>query len=105
MAVAEAEAVDVDLDLAVEHVGVRAEVRLERADVLPVAVGDVAVERAAVVEHRGEHVAREVDDLALGDEVEDLGLEHVDAGVDGVGEHLAPGGLLEEPLDRCRRAG
>ena len=38
--------------------------------------------------------------LALGDEVEDLRLEHVDAGVDGVAEHLAPGRLLQEPLDR-----
>ena len=28
-----------------------------------------------------------------------LGLEHVDAGVDGVGEHLAPRRLLEEALD------
>ena len=30
---------------------------------------------------------------------QDLRLEHVDAGVDGVGEDLAPGGLLEETLD------
>ena len=30
--------------------------------------------------------------------VEDLRLHHVDAGVDGVGEHLAPGRLLEEAL-------
>ena len=37
--------------------------------------------------------------LALGHEVEDLGLHDVDAGVDGVGEHLAPCGLLEEPFD------
>ena len=42
-AVAEPEAVDVDLHPAVEDVGVGADVGLERADVLPVAVGHVAV--------------------------------------------------------------
>ena len=36
-----------------------------------------------------------------GDVVEDLGLEHEDAGVDGVAEHLAPRRLLEEALDRA----
>ena len=85
--------------LLVEHVLVGADVRAELADVLPVALGHVAVQRVASFEQRREHVAREVDHLALGDEVEHLGLEHVDAGVDGVGEHLAPGGLLEESLD------
>ena len=59
----------------------------------------VAVERLARRKGRGERLAREVDRLALGDEVEDLGLEDVDTGVDGVAEHLSPGRLLEEPLD------
>ena len=45
----------------------RAAVRLERADVLPVAVDDVAEQLAARLEHGGEHVAGEVDDLALGE--------------------------------------
>src|SRR5581483_94571 len=39
------------------------------------------------------------------DGVEDLRLEDVDAGVDGVAEHLAPRGLLEEALDRTVLAG
>ena len=45
---ADAEAVDVDLDPAVEDVLVRPEVRLERADVLPVALAHVAVERRSL---------------------------------------------------------
>ncbi len=98
---ADLEARDVELHPAVEDVLVRPAVRLERADVLPVAVDHVPEQLLAVLEHRREHVAREVDDLALGDEVEDLGLEHVDVRVDRVGEDLAPGGLLEEPLDRA----
>ena len=52
-----------------------------------------------VRQHRREDVAREVDDFALGNEVEHLGLEHVDAGVDGVGEHLTPTRLLEKAFD------
>ncbi|NKZ08323.1 hypothetical protein HGB48_31995 [Actinomadura latina] len=36
---------------------------------------------------------------------EDLRLHHVDAGVDGVGEDLPPGGLLQEPLHAARRVG
>ena len=98
---AELEAVDLHVDAPVEHVGVGAAVGLERADVLPVALGDVAVQRVAVLEQRREHVAGEVDDLALGDVVEHHRFEHVDPGVDGVGEHLTPRGLLEEALDRA----
>ena len=98
---AEPEPVDLEVDLALEDVLVRAQVRLERADVLPVAVGDVAEQRLAPLQDRREHVTGEVDDLALRDEVEHLGLEHVDAGVDRVREDLAPGRLLEEPLDRA----
>ena len=68
------------------------------ADVLPVALGDVAVDRQALLEQLREHVAGPVDRLARGDVVEDLGLHDVDAGVDGVGEHLPPGRLLQEAL-------
>ena len=78
-----------------------AQVGLDGADVFPVPVGDVTVQGLTLLQHRREHVPGEVDDLALGDDVEDLGLEHVDAGVDRVGEHLTPGRLLEEPLDRA----
>ena len=98
-AVTELEPVDVDLHPTVEHVGVRPAVGLERADVLPVALGHVAVQRVAGLEQRGEHVAGEVDHLTLGDELEHLGLDDVDPGVDGVGEHLAPRGLLQEAFD------
>ena len=77
----------------------RLEVRGRGPDVLPVAVGHVAVQRPAVLECAGEHFAGEVDRAALGDPLEDLGLEDVDPGIDGVAEHLPPAGLLQEALD------
>ncbi len=98
-AVVELDAGELGLDLAVEQVAVGDEVLRQAADVLPVAVGHVAVERRAHLEELGEQVLAEVE-LGVGrDVVEHLGLEYVDAGVDGVAEDLAPGGLLEEPLD------
>ena len=97
---AELEARHVHLDLPVEDVLVRLEVGRGRADVLPVAVGHVAVERLTGIEDGREDLAGEVDRPAVGDAVEDLGLEDVDARVDGVAEHLAPARLLEEALDR-----
>ncbi len=97
--VLEPDARDRGRDLAVEHVAVGGEVLAEAADVLPVPLGDRAVERLAELEQLGEQLLAEVVGLAGRDVVEDLGLEHVDAGVDGVREDLAPGRLLEEPLD------
>ena len=93
------EAVDLDVDLAVEHVGLRLQVALVGADVLPVALGDVAVDRLALLQQLREDVAGPVDGLVGVDVVEDLRLHDVDAGVDGVGEDLAPGRLLQEALD------
>ena len=89
---------NVDIDLAVEHVLVGAQVGVEVPDVLPVAVGDEPVERLLLREQEREHVGREVDH-ALADVVEDLWFEDVDAGVHRVAEHLAPRRLLEEALD------
>jgi hypothetical protein len=48
-----------------------------------------------------EHVAREVDRLALGDVIEDARFEYVNARVDSVTEDLAPRRLFEEPLNRA----
>ena len=87
------------LDLAVEGVPVGLQVLLQAADVLPVALAHHAVERLVHVEQLREQVVAEVVGLPLGDVVEDLGLEHVDAGVDRVGEDLAPARLLQEALD------
>ena len=70
-----------------------------RAHVLPVAVGHVPVQRITRVEDSREHLAREVHGPAIGDATEDLGLEDIDARVDGVAEDLAPARLLEEALD------
>ena len=93
------EAVDVDVDLALQDVRLGLHVALVRADVLPVALGDVAVDRLALLHQLREDVAGPVDRHVGLDVVEDLGLHHVDAGVHGVGEDLAPGRLLQEALD------
>ena len=49
------------VDHLVEHVLVGAEVGVQRADVLPVALGDRAVERPAVGQELREDLGREVD--------------------------------------------
>ena len=85
--------------LLVERVGVRLAVLVEVADVLPVALAHVAVDRAAHLEQQREELLREVERPVGRDVPEHLRLEHVDAGVDRVGEHLAPRRLLEEALD------
>jgi hypothetical protein len=50
---------------------------------------------------RGKRLAGEVDRLPLGNKFENLRLQHIDPGVDGVTEDLAPCGLLQESLDRA----
>ncbi len=94
------ESVDVGLDLARQDVSLDPVVSLVGSDVLPVgSVGDPAVDRGAAVEELGKDVGRPVDHLAGRHLGEHLGFHYVDAGVHCVGEHLAPGGLLQEPLD------
>ena len=88
------------VDLLVEDVLVGRHIGLEGAHVLPVALGHAAEEGLAGLQDGGEDLLGEVHRPARGDEIEDLGLEDVDPGVDGVAEDLAPGGLLQEPLDR-----
>ena len=89
----------VQAHLLVERVEVRLPVLVEVADVLPVAVADVAVDRPAHLEQQREELLREVVRPVGRDVPQHLGLEHVDAGVDRVGEHLPPRRLLEEALD------
>ena len=96
---AELEAADVHLDQLVEDVLVGLEIGLEGPDVLPVAVGHVPEQRLPGGQRGREGLAGEIHRLALGDEVEDLGFQDVDPGVDGVAEDLTPGRLLEEALD------
>ena len=88
-----------EADALLQRVEVRLPVLVEVADVLPVAVQHVAVQRPAHLEQQREQLLREVVRTVGGNVPEHLGLEHVDARVDRVGEHLAPRGLLEEPLD------
>ena len=55
------ERVEVDVDLAGQHVGLRPEVGLVGADVLPIALGDVAVDGQPLLHELREHVPRPVD--------------------------------------------
>ena len=96
----EREARDLHLHLAVEDVGMGTQVGLQGADVLPVAA-----------DRRSRNMGRPASSMAgktseekstarsRGDPVEDLRLEHVDAGVDRVAEDVTPAGLLQEALD------
>ena len=85
--------------LLVERVEVRLPELVEVADVLPVAVEHMPVDRPAHLEQQREELLREVVRPVGRDVRQHLGLEHVDAGVDRVREDLAPGRLLEEALD------
>ena len=89
----------VEPHFAFERVVVCLLVLLEVADVGPVRVDDVAAEFRAVAQHLGKQIFREIVVAAAGHSLEDRGLEHVDAGVDRIGEHLAPRRLLEEARD------
>ena len=79
-----------------EVVAVGGEIRLGVADVPPVPRHDVPVQRCSCLQQAGEEVAREVERLDRRRLCQHRPLDHVDAGVDGVREHLAPGRLLEE---------
>ena len=100
---AELDAGDRELDPALERVVVRLPVLVEVADVLPVAVEHAAVERPAHLEQQREELLREVERPVGRDVPQALGVDHVDARVDRVGEDLPPRRLLEEALDPCRR--
>src|SRR5660397_68893 len=88
-----------------EDVGLRPQVALVGADVLPVTVRDIAVQRGAGGQQRRKHVGGPVHDLPGGDRAQDVRLHDVDAGVDRVGKDLAPGRLLQEPFDPAVRPG
>ena len=96
---AQPHSLDVEADALVERVEVRLPVLVEIADVLPVALHHVPVDRAAHLEQEREELLREVVRPVGRDVGQHLGLEHVDAGVDRVREDLPPGRLLEEALD------
>jgi hypothetical protein len=72
---------------------------VQRADVVPVPVDLVHVERDVVLEQRREDVLRPVDERPVGEVVEDLRAEDVDAAVAEVGQRLGRIRLLLEPLD------
>src|SRR5437773_3973465 len=80
----------VDADAAAQEIRVRACVLLDRPDIGPVAVGDVAEEGLAVGEEPREEILAEIEDLADIEPFEHPRLDDVDARVDGVAEDLAP---------------
>lgn len=93
------ETVEIDVDLALQDVGLRLHIALVSTDVLPVTLGDEAVDRLAFLHQLREDITGPVDgDISL-DIVEHLGLHDVDTRVHGVREDLAPGRLLQEALD------
>ena len=73
---------------------------LEVADVAPIAFGYVAVERHFSPQHFREQVFGKVKRLIGWDQVQDIRLQDIDAGVDGVRKHFAPTRLLQELHDR-----
>ena len=88
---------DARVHLPLEDVEVRLQVAVRRADVAPVPVVHVAVQRAGRRE-LGEHAALDGEQPAARDHLQHLGLEHVDAGVDERRALPLPG-LLEEAGD------
>ena len=103
--VAELETGELDVHLPVQDVAVGRQVRPDVTHVRPVAVGDVSVDGTALLQEQREQVLGEVEFLAVGDRVDDVSFQHVDAGIDGVAEHVAPPGLLEESLHPTRLVG
>ena len=96
---AQLHSLDVQPHLLVERVEVRLPVLVEVADVLPVALHHVPVDRPAHLEQEREELLREVVRPVGRDVLQHLRLEHVDPGVDRVREDLPPRRLLEEALD------
>ena len=66
-------------DRAIEEVTVGREILRKAADVLPVSLGDIAVEWRPGVEQLGKEIATEVVGFRLGDVGEHRWVEHVDA--------------------------
>ncbi len=90
---------DVHPDGALEQIDVRRPVLGQISHVSPVAAGHVTPEGASGSEESREQLLAEVIRPVRRDSAEDRRLEQVDAGIDGVAEHLAPRGLLEEAED------
>ena len=92
---------------AVEHVLVRLAVLLERPDVLPVRGPRARRSRTAArpLEQLAGRAAWRSRTARPRGRGEQLGLDHVDAGVDRVREDLAPGRLLQESLDAALLVG
>ena len=59
----------------------------------------MAVEPGTFGQHAGEQVLAEVVAFPGGNPVEHLGLQDIDAGIDGIAEDLVPARLFQKTLD------
>ena len=89
----------VQRDATGESVDVHGAVPVQRADVLPVGLRDVARHRTALAEQRRDDVGSPVESGPVGQRGQDVRLDHVDAGVHEVRHHPTPARLLHEPRD------
>jgi hypothetical protein len=80
-------------------------VLLQVSYIAPVVGCDEAEERLAVAQHERKDILGEVVTLPGFHVLEDFRFEHVDAGVDGIGEHFAPRRLLKKAGDAGRVVG
>ena len=94
-----------ELIASVHHVAMDLLVLFRRADVDPVTAIDVRHERLAPLDERRKEAALDRPRGVLGDAVEGIGLEHVDARVDRVAGDLVRLRLLEEAQDVALRIG
>src|SRR4029077_4617757 len=92
---------ELDLDLAFQAVEVGFGVRGVTAHILPVPVGDPAEYTLSFLQELRENITGPGGGLAGPEEIEDGGVEDVDARVGEVRDHLAPARLLDEPLHRA----
>ena len=90
---------DLAFESSVEGVLIGLLVLLQVADVGPVFGRNVAGDQLVLVQHARKDIARKIVRLARFHVIENLGLEHVNARVDGVGEDFAPARLLEKARD------
>src|SRR5690606_23844263 len=83
-----------EFDLAIKHIGVGPAVLFDVAHVAPIAFGNVPIDGLAYLDHAREKLGRKVIGLACRNQVQNFRFEHINAGIDRVGDDLAPTRLL-----------
>ena len=83
-------------DLAGQCLGCGPPILADVADIAPIARGDKAIHGQTLLQHLRKDLAAPVERLARRDEIEHLRLQHIDAGIDRIGGHLAPTRLFQK---------